>query len=316
MPDTLNWYNIREIQLLEEMKMDQKRFKKILKMVAAPIALSAFLVGCSDGGDSRTVATVNDEKITEGELNKLLQSQYGTTALDSLVTNKIVELEAKKLDIKVTDKEIEEEYKTYTESYGGEDALLKGLEEFNMTKEDIEKDIENYLLTLKVMEDYIGITDEDVKAYFEENKESFNTEAQVEASHILVEDEATANEVLEKLNAGEDFAELAHDYSTDTASAENGGELGYFSSGQMVEEFEKAAFAMEVGEVSKTPVKTEHGYHIIKVTDKKEAVEADFESSKEEAREKLVEARVNEQYSAWVEEKMEEYDIKTSLFEK
>lgn len=296
--------------------MNQKRFKKIVKLVAAPIVLSAFLVGCSDGGDSRTVATVNKEKITEGELNKLLQSQYGSTALDSLITNKIVELEAKKLDIKVSDKEIAEEYKTYTESYGGEEALLKSLESYNMTKKDVEKDIKNYLLTLKVMEDYIDVTDEDVKAYYEENKESFNTEEQVQASHILVEDEATANEVIKKLNAGGDFGELAHEYSTDTVSAENGGELGYFSKGQMVEEFENAAFAMKVGEVSKTPVKTEHGYHIIKVTDKKAAVKANFESAKEEARKKLVEERVNEQYQAWVEEKMKEYDIKTTLFEK
>lgn len=296
--------------------MNEKRFKKIVKLVAVPIVLSAFLVGCSDGGDSRTVATVNKEKITEGELNKLLQSQYGSTALDSLITNKIVELEAKKLDIKVSDKEIAEEYKTYTESYGGEEALLKSLESYNMTKKDVEKDIENYLLTLKVMEDYIDVTDEDVKAYYEENKESFNTEEQVQASHILVEDEAAANEVIKKLNAGEDFGELAHEYSTDTASAEAGGELGYFSKGQMVEEFENAAFAMKVGEVSKTPVKTEHGYHIIKVTDKKAAVKSNFESAKEEARKKLVEERVNEQYQAWVEEKMKEYDIKTTLFEK
>ncbi len=295
--------------------MKQKSIKKILKMVAAPIALSALLVGCSDGGD-RTVATVNDEKITEAELDKVLQSQYGQSVLDTLIINKIVEQEAEKLDIKLTDEEIEEEYKVYTESYGGEDALKKALESLNMTTEDIKNDIRIYLLTVKVMEDYVDLTEEDVKAYFEENKESFATPEQVEASHILVEDEATANEVIEKLNAGEDFAELAKEYSTDESNAAEGGALGFFGRGQMVEEFENAAFAMKVGEVSKTPVKTEHGYHIIKVTDKTEAAEADYETSKEEARELLLDQRVNEQYSAWVEEKMEEYDIETSLFEK
>ena len=295
--------------------MKQKSIKKILKMVAAPIALSALLVGCSDGGD-RTVATVNDEKITEAELDKVLQSQYGQSVLDTLIINKIVEQEAEKLDIKLTDEEIEEEYKVYTESYGGEDALKKALESLNMTTEDIKNDIRIYLLTVKVMEDYVDLTEEDVKAYFEENKESFATPEQVEASHILVEDEKTANEVIEKLNAGEDFAELAKEYSTDESNAAEGGALGFFGRGQMVEEFENAAFAMKVGEVSKTPVKTEHGYHIIKVTDKTEAAEADYETSKEEARELLLDQRVNEQYSAWVEEKMEEYDIETSLFEK
>ena len=297
--------------------MKQTNIKKIFKVVAAPIALCAFLVGCSNSDDdSRTVATVNDEVITEGELNHLLQSQYGPSILDALITNKIVELEAKKLGIKLTDEEIEEEYNSYAESYGGEEALLKAFESYNLTKDDIIKDIETYLLTLKVMEDYIGITDEDVKTYFEEHKESFATPEQVEASHILVGDEATAKEVIEKLNAGEDFATLAKEYSTDTSNAEKGGELGYFGRGEMVAEFEDAAFAMNVGDVSKEPVETEFGYHIIKVTDKKEAKEADFETSKEQARDMLVEERVNEQYSNWVNEKMEEYDIKTYLFDK
>lgn len=296
--------------------MKQTNLKKVFKVVAAPIALCAFLVGCSNSDDdSRTVATVNDEVITEGELNHLLQSQYGPSILDALITNKIVELEAEKLGITLTDEEIEEEYNSYAESYGGEEALLEAFKSYNLTKDDIIKDIEIYLLTLKVMEDYIGITDEDVKTYFEENKDSFATPEQVEASHILVEDEATAKEVIEKLNAGEDFATLAKEYSTDTSNAEKGGELGYFGRGEMVAEFEDAAFAMNVGDVSKEPVETEFGYHIIKVTDKKEAKEADFETSKEQARDMLVEERVNEQYSNWVNEKMEEYDIKTYLFD-
>ncbi|MGM9943298.1 MAG: peptidylprolyl isomerase [Lysinibacillus sp.] len=296
--------------------MKQTNIKKVFKMVAAPIALCAFLVGCSNGDDdSRTVATVDDKVITEAELNHLLQSQYGPSTLDALITNKIVELEAEKLDITLTDEEIAEEYNAYADAYGGEEALLKAIESYNLTKEDIINDVKIYLLTLKVMEDYIGITDEDVKTYFEENKDNFSTPEQVEASHILVEDEATAKEVIEKLNAGEDFATLAKEYSTDKSNAEKGGELGFFKRGEMVSEFEDAAFAMNVGDVSKEPVKTEFGYHIIKVTDKKEAKEADFETSKEEARKMLVEERVNEQYSKWVTEKMEEYDIKTYLFD-
>ena len=92
--------------------------------------------------------------------------------------------------------------------------------------------------------------------------------SQVRASHILVKTETEANDVMKKLNAGKDFAELARLYST-CPSGKKGGDLGFFGKGQMVKEFESAAFSMEKGQVTQKPVKTQHGYHIIKVTDKK-----------------------------------------------
>lgn len=90
---------------------------------------------------------------------------------------------------------------------------------------------------------------------------------QISARHILVEDEATANEVLGKIEAGEDFSELATAYSKDPGSAASGGSLGYFAKGVMVPEFETAAFALNIGEVSDL-VQTSYGYHIIKLEDK------------------------------------------------
>ncbi|WP_332650115.1 peptidylprolyl isomerase [Lysinibacillus sp. 54212] len=296
--------------------MNTSTYKKILKAVAVPVALSAILVGCSGEDESRTVATVDGEVITEAELNELMTSQHGPTVLDSLITNKIVELEAKKLDVKVSKDEIEKEYKVYAEEFGGEEALLESLKAYNVGVEEIKKDIETYLTTLKVMEEYVEIKDEDVKTYFEENKNMFGTPEEVEASHILLEDEATAKEVLAKVKAGEDFAKLAKEYSKDPGSAENGGALGFFGTGKMVPEFEEAAFAMKKGEVSAEPVKTVNGYHIIKVTDKKEAVEATFEDSKEEARKLLLEERINQEYQTWINEKKSEYKIENKLFEK
>ncbi len=293
--------------------MDQQ-VKKILTLVAAPIALSAFLVGCADSEDKEIVATVGDAEVTYEEFDKVMTNQYGQTVLDNLIINKIVEQEAKKLNITVTEEEIDKEYDTYTESYGGEAALMEALKNYNMATEDIREDIRIYLLTLKVMEDYVEITDEDVKAYFEENKETFGSPEQVEASHILVKDKATAEKVLKKLDAGEDFAKLAKEYSTDKANSEEGGSLGKIGRGEMVKEFEDAAFAMEIGDITSEPVKTEYGYHIIKVTDRQDAVEANFEENKEEAYDTLLQQRVNEQYDAWVQEKQKDYDIETFLF--
>ncbi|WP_223254486.1 peptidylprolyl isomerase [Bacillus sp. HNG] len=156
------------------------------------------------------------------------------------------------------------------------------------------------------------MTDDEVKTYFEENKDSFAQPEQVQASHILVDDEGTANEVATKLADGADFAELAKEYSKDTANAGAGGELGYFGKGEMVADFENAAFSLGIDEIS-DPVKTEYGYHIIKVTDKKEAKEATFEENKDSIYKVLFDQKISEEYSAWLTEKTEEYKIERSL---
>lgn len=169
-----------------------------------------------------------------------------------------------------------------------------------------------YLKIKKLLEPRIEITDDQIQAYFDENKASFNTPEQVEASHILVADEKTAKEVKKKLDDGEDFADLAKEYSTDTATKENGGELGYFSSGQMVEEFEKAAFSMDVDEIS-NPVETTNGWHIIKVTGHKDAVEAKLDDHKDEIKDTLFETQMNTEYSTWLTEIQAKYDIDNKL---
>ncbi|QBK27104.1 foldase [Ureibacillus thermophilus] len=285
---------------------------KMMKMITIPLALSAMLVGCSNG-DDESVATVNGEKITKAELNEALTEQYGQEVLNNLIANKIVELEAKKQKVSVTKDEIEAEYKDYVDQYGGEESFKQLLSSYNMDVEDVKKDIKNYLLTKKVMEDYVDIKDDELKSYFEENKDSYNQAEQVEASHILVDDEKTAKEVIKKLNDGEDFAKLAKEYSTDTGTKDKGGYLGYFGRGEMVEAFENAAFSMKVGSISREPVKTDFGYHIIKVTDKKEVKEAKFEDVKDKVYQDLLEQKVNEQYTKWLSEKMDEYKIENKL---
>ncbi|WP_404328122.1 peptidylprolyl isomerase [Mesobacillus maritimus] len=259
-----------------------------------------------------TIASIDGEKITKDELYDVLVGQYGATALSALIDNKIIEMEADKEKITVSDKEIEDEYNAYVDSYGGEEALSAALKQSGISEDDLKVDIENYFKLEKLLEPRVEITEEELKTYFDENKESFDELEQVEASHILVEDEATATEVTEKLASGGDFAELAAEYSTDTANAESGGELGYFAKGDMVEEFENTAFSMEVGTIS-DPVKTDYGYHIIKVTDKKEAKEAVFEDHKEEINEILFNEKIQSEYTTWLEEKKEEYTIKNTL---
>ena len=117
------------------------------------------------------------------------------------------------------------------------------------------------------------------KGIYEDKVKMIPAEDEVDARHILVDSEDKAKEVIEKINKGDDFAKLAVEYSNDPGSKADGGKLGYFSKGQMVKEFEDAAFALKKGEVSK-PVKSKFGWHVIKVEDRRAKPLPTFEEVK------------------------------------
>ncbi|AZV61729.1 peptidylprolyl isomerase [Peribacillus frigoritolerans] len=260
----------------------------------------------------KTIASIDGEKINEDELYDALVAGYGADTLDLLITNKLVELEAEKAGIKIKDEEIQKEIDVMVESYGDEKSLKEQLEASGSSMDALKKDIVVYLQTKKLVEPRITVTDDEISTYFEDNKDTFAQAEQVEASHILVEDEKTAKKVAKELAAGGDFAKLAAEYSTDTETADNGGSLGYFGKGDMVEEFEDVAFDLDINKVS-DPVKTEYGYHIIKVTGKKEAKKANLEDSKEVIKETLLSERLQEEYPVWLAEVKKDHDITNKL---
>lgn len=169
---------------------------------------------------------------------------------------------------------------------------------------------ENYRLPAEVKIAYISInpdefkeqakpSEDDIKMYYENFNDTFKEEKQIKARHILfyLKDDASeemkknvkekANEVLAKARAGEDFSKLASEYSEDTTTKDNGGDLGYFKEGQMVAAFEEAAFKLDKGEISDL-VRTSYGYHIIKVDDVKEERIKEFDEVHDEIEEMLI----------------------------
>lgn len=287
--------------------------KQALYIIIGAVAASALFLLLNFNQNDQ-VASVNGTEISKDELYAEMLKASGNETLDLMISDEIIRQETEKEGIEVTDEEIAAEITVYEEQYGGADQLEAALAESGMTIEDLEEEVKTYVQIEKLIGPDIEITDEQITAYFEENKESLGQSAKVEASHILTATKEEAEELKAQLEDGADFAELAKEHSTDTASAENGGQLGTFGTGEMAPEFEEAAFAMDVDGISE-PVETEFGFHIIKVTDKTEAEEATLENSKEQIEEQLFEEQLNSEYAAWLAEKQASYDIENKLAE-
>ena len=143
----------------------------------------------------------------------------------------------------------------------------------------------------------IAVTEDEIKKFYDEHKSEFVSGPTVQASHILVDSEEKANEILSDIRAGKiSFADAAKKNSS-CPSAEKGGDLGEFSQGQMVPEFDKAVFAMNVGDISE-PVKTQFGYHIISLTAKNESTELSFEEIKPQLKNQVLVSKQQAAYSS------------------
>lgn len=171
--------------------------------------------------------------------------------------------------------------------------------------------VETYLK--KKVEEQSKVSDEDLKKFYDENKAKFKTGDQVKASHILVKSEKEAKDVLAQLKAGGNFEELAKKLSTDGA-ASKGGDLGWFSKGSMIPEFEKVAFAMKENETSGI-VKTKFGFHIIKLTGKRPAGERSFDDVKEQIKASMLPGKQQEVFQKLKEDlkKNGKYSIKEDV---
>lgn len=186
----------------------------------------------------------------------------------------------------------------------GEEEKLDETEEFDKFIANARREILAQLAMKKVFAS-VEVTDADCKAFYEENPQFFQQGETVSAKHILVKEEAECIAVLESINGGEAFEDAAKRVST-CPSKERGGDLGAFGRGQMVPEFENAAFAAEIGVVV-GPVQTQFGYHLIKVENKQEATVVPFEQVEEQIRMSLMQQKQGEAYAAKVEELKAKY---------
>ncbi len=243
------------------------------KLFTATLCVAA-LVGCQGGGaklegkkEGKVLAEVNSGSITTGDFDRELKNlpeylkamadtpQGRKEMLDTMVIRELILQQASK------------------------DGLDKS-SEIEEKLQDLKKRLIVESFLKKKVEAESKVSDEDMKKFYEQNKDKFKTGEQIKASHILVKTEKEAKEIQAQLKAGGNFEELAKKSSVDSSSAK-GGDLGWFGKGNMVPAFEKAALALKEGQISDV-VKSDFGYHIIKLTGKRAAGIRPFDEVKEQ----------------------------------
>ncbi|MCR1991620.1 peptidylprolyl isomerase [Bacillus subtilis] len=243
--------------------------------IAAITATSILALSACSSGDKEVIAKTDAGDVTKGELYTNMKKTAGASVLTQLVQEKVLDKK-----YKVSDKEIDNKLKEYKTQLGDQYTAL----EKQYGKDYLKEQVKYELLTQKAAKDNIKVTDDEIKEYWEGLK------GQIRASHILVADKKTAEEIEKKLKKGEKFDALAKEYSTDTGSATNGGELGWISKDneQLDSTFRKAAFKLKTNEVS-DPVKTQFGYHIIKKTEER----GKYDDMKKELKSEVLEQKLN-----------------------
>lgn len=261
------------------------------------------------------------------EAGQKVVDEFQKLKLEQLITNKLLVQEAKSRNLKVSDQEMNNIF----------DQQINALKQQNkLNEEQLEKAIQqqgfesmeeyknlffennmNGFLINKLREEIVNkvkVSEQEVKEYYQNNQEQFESEAQKKVSHILFDQEDKAKEILAEIKAGADFAEMAKKHSTGPTS-DKGGNLGFISANErgLDKTFRDAAMKLEVGEITKEPVKTQFGFHLIKVTDQREAGVVNFEEVKTQIKNNLKNQKKSQAFQDFVENLRENAEINIKL---
>lgn len=259
------------------------------------------------------VATVNGIVITQDLFDKEMarvSSQFARSGrplsdaqsvsikqrvLETLINRELLYQESQQKGIKVEDNEVNGQFDIVKKRFPDEEQYKAALQKMNITEAELKSQIREGMAIQQFVDNYlvqeITVSEAEVMGFYQDNPDMFKQPEQIKASHILIKVDAQADEtakgqankkimkIQKQLKAGQDFASLATEFSEGPSNV-NGGDLGYFSRGQMVKPFEDAAFKLKSGEVSDI-VETRFGYHLIKVVDKKPESVVSYEKVKD-----------------------------------
>jgi peptidyl-prolyl cis-trans isomerase C len=286
--------------------------------------LVLFLLGLSAGCKSEPVVEkvvplirINDQEISRAEFlaafEKSLQKDQPLSGIEreelqrsflvQLIDRELIHGEARRLNITLTDADIETALQSYRQDYPGS-SFEAMLQERGLTLPFWREELKESLIMEKLLDQAVysraSVTDEEVTAYFEANRDHFDRPTQVRARQIVVAEEAEGQNVLALLRQGQDFAEVAAKYSL-SPDAQQGGDLGFFGRGEMPPEFDEIVFDLPVQRLSDL-VKSEYGYHIFMVEEKRKASRLSKKDATSEILSILEGRKKEEVYLGWLQE--------------
>lgn len=217
--------------------------------------------------ESQIIASVGGESISKDQLTKELYEQYGDRVLRLIMVRKAIDLEAQNTNISVTQEEVAHELASLVDGYDSEQQFFAVMsEQLGMTREHVLDELKYRLLLEKITVRSVAISDAEVDAYMEKHPEQFAPQLRMHLQWIVLETAAEANQVLQLIAEGSDFARLAQTYSIDSFTADSGGDLGYIQADDPFynEEMLHIASELNVAEIA-GPIEVEEGYAIIQL---------------------------------------------------
>ena len=318
--------------------------KKAAPAAPAPKA-DAKAAAVLDDGLPNVVAVVEGVEITKVELDRALiaimaqrgrdggnipaeqRPQLYRMVLDDMVIDRLISKRA--AEVKVGDPDVDKEIETIKKNFPTEEDFTTQLGKSGQTLERLRENIRTNLRQRHWVDDQLKgkdeVTDSEAEEFYKKNSEQFKAPEKVRASHILVavpleaspevvaEKEKAAKSLLERVKKGEDFAKLAQEKSEDPSAKQNSGDLDFFAKDQMVPEFADAAFGLKENEVSAEPVRSQFGYHIIKLTGRKEPETVPLEKAKPQLMAYLKGQKKQQEIGKVVKEMRDKADVKINL---
>jgi len=305
--------------------MDKNK-TKIKKMPSLSLIKSYFfaaiifliMINCGEPSKNtgkEVVATINNKKIYLEELQakigflKPIKSvtddkqifDLKREILNKMIEREVILQEAIRLGVEASSDEVESRVKSLLTDYSQKE-LDRTLERENVNfkgwKLRVKEDLMIDKLIYQEINSKIVVTDKEIQEYYNQHKEEFHQPDQIRALQIVVEKEEEAYKVLEELSSGKDFKKLAQEKSISPDALE-GGDLGFFSKGEMPEEFDNTVFKLKKGEISNIVI-TPYGFHIFKVIDKRKGGVKRLSSASEKIKKKLMMQKQNERFRIWV----------------